>query len=82
MKIIKIKKLRNIKTKKQNKQIKKKKRTKKKKEIICLLSATIQLFSSECCEIFKNTYFKEHQPTAASDCLKQLWNSGEQLLLY
>ena len=36
--------------------------------------------SSEYCEIFKNTYLKEHL-TAASDFLKQLKKSGEQLLL-
>ena len=41
-----------------------------------------QKFSSEYCEIFlKNTYFEEHLLTAASDFLKQLQNSGEQLLL-
>ena len=40
------------------------------------------MFSSEYCEIFKNTYFEEHLLTAASDFLKQLQNSGEQLLLY
>ena len=34
------------------------------------------------CKIFKNTYFEEHLLTAASDFLKQLQNSGEQLLLY
>ena len=41
-----------------------------------------QMLSSEYCEIFQNTYFEEHLPTAASDFLKQLQNSGEQLLLY
>ena len=41
-----------------------------------------QLFSSEYCENFKNTYFEEHLLTAASDFLKRLQNSGEQLLLY
>ena len=40
------------------------------------------MFSSEHCEIFKNTYFEEHLLTAASDFLKQVQNSGEQLLLY
>ena len=38
------------------------------------------MFSSEYCKIFKNTYFEEHLLTAASDFLKQLQNSGEQLL--
>ena len=39
-----------------------------------------QKFSSEYCEIFlKNTYFEEHLLRAASDFLKQLQNSGEQL---
>ena len=37
---------------------------------------------SECCETFKNTYFEEHTLTAASDFLKQLKKTGEQLLLY
>ena len=32
--------------------------------------------------ILKNTYFEEHLLTAASDFLKQLQNSGEQMLLY
>ena len=41
-----------------------------------------QMFSSEYCEIFNSTYFEEHQLTAASDFLKQLQHSGEQLLLY
>ena len=40
------------------------------------------MFSSEYCKIFKNTKFKEHLLTATSDFLKQLQNSGEQLLLY
>ena len=40
------------------------------------------MFSSEYCDIFKNTSFEEHPLTAASDFLKQLQNSGEQLLLY
>ena len=40
------------------------------------------MFSSEYCEIFKNTYFEEHLLTAASDFLKQVQNSGDQLLLY
>ena len=40
------------------------------------------MFSSEHCEIFKNAYFEEQLLTAASDFLKQLQNSGEQLLLY
>ena len=30
----------------------------------------MQMFSSEYCEIFKNTYFEEHLLTAASDFLK------------
>ena len=38
------------------------------------------MFSSEYCEIFKNTYFEEYLLTAASDFLKQLQNSGEQLV--
>ena len=42
----------------------------------------IRLVSSEYCEILKNTYFEEHLLTAAFDFLKQLQNSGEQLLLY
>ena len=42
----------------------------------------MQMFSSEYRKTFKNTYFEEHQLTAASDFLKQLQNSGEQLLLY
>ena len=40
------------------------------------------MFSSEYCEIFKNTYFEENLLTAASDFLKQIQNSGEQQLLY
>ena len=40
------------------------------------------MFSSEYCDIFKNTYFEEHVLTTASDFLKQLQNSGEQWLLY
>ena len=40
------------------------------------------MFSSEYCEIFKNTYFEEHLLTTASDFSKQLQNSSEQLLLY
>ena len=40
------------------------------------------MFSSEYCKILKNTYFEEHMLTAASDFLKQLQNSSEQLLLY
>ena len=40
------------------------------------------MFSSEYCQIFKSTYFKEHLLTAASDFLKQLQNSDEKLLLY
>ena len=40
------------------------------------------MFSSEYCEIFKNTYFEEYLLTAASNFLKQLQKSGEQLLLY
>ena len=31
---------------------------------------------------FKNNYFGEHMLTAASDFLKQLQNTGEQLLLH
>ena len=37
------------------------------------------MFSSEYCKNFKNTYFEEQQLTAASDFVKQLQNSGEQL---
>ena len=42
------------------------------------------MFSAEQWEIFKNIYFEEHltKLTAASDFLKQLQNSSEQLLLY
>ena len=40
------------------------------------------MFFSAYCEIFKNTYFEEHLRTAACDFLKQLQDSGEQLLLY
>ena len=40
------------------------------------------MFSPEYCKILMNTYFEEHLLTAASDFLKQLQNSGEQLLLY
>ena len=40
------------------------------------------MLSSEYCEIFKNTYFEEHLLTAASDFLKHLQNTGEQLFLY
>ena len=40
------------------------------------------LFSSEYSEIFKNTYFEEHLLTATSNFLKQLQNSGGQLVLY
>ena len=40
------------------------------------------MFYSNCCQIFKNTYFEEHLLTAASDFLKQLQNSGKQLVLY
>ena len=42
----------------------------------------LQRFSSKYCEILKTTYFEEHLITAASDFLKQLQNSSEQLLLY
>ena len=40
------------------------------------------MFSSEYCEIFKNTYFEENLLMAASDFLKQIQNSREQQLLY
>ena len=30
-----------------------------------------QVFSSEYCKIFKNTYFEEHLRTAASECRLQ-----------
>ena len=33
-------------------------------EITCVLGS---LFNSECCEIFKSTYFEEHLRTAASE---------------
>ena len=32
-----------------------------------MLDTPIQVFSCECCENFKNTYFEEHLRTAASD---------------
>ena len=41
-----------------------------------------QIFSSQYCGILKNNYFEEHLLTAAPEFLKQLQNSGEQLLLY
>ena len=41
-----------------------------------------QVLSCEYYEIFKNTYFEDHLLTAASDFLKQLQNSGKQLLLH
>ena len=41
-----------------------------------------RMFSSEYCQIFKNTHFEEHLLTASSDFLKQQQNSSEQLLLY
>ena len=41
-----------------------------------------QMFSSEYCEVFKNTHFEKYLLTAASGFLKQLLNSDEQLLLY
>ena len=47
-----------------------------------LKKTPIQMFSSEYCEIFKNTYFEEHLLTAVSDFLKQLQNNDKQLLLY
>ena len=47
-----------------------------------LLLKILQYSQSEYSEIFKNNYFEEHLLTAASDFLKQLQNSGEQLLLY
>ena len=37
------------------------------------------MFSSEYSETFKSTYFEEHLLAAASDFLKQLQSSGEQL---
>ena len=40
------------------------------------------MFSSEYCEILKTTYFEELLLRAASDFLKQVKNTGEQLLLY
>ena len=40
------------------------------------------MFSSAYYEVFKNIYCEEHLLTAASDFLKQLKNSDEQLLLY
>ena len=41
-----------------------------------------QMFSSEYCKIFKNTYFEEHLLMVACDFFKQLQNSSEELLLY
>ena len=43
--------------------------------------APTQVFSSEYCRNFKNTYFEEHLLTAAFHFLKQVQNSREQLLL-
>ena len=43
------------------------------------------MFYSNCCEIFKNTYFEEHLLTAASDFLKQLqqrYAAGSVLTLF
>ena len=40
------------------------------------------MFSSEYCKFFKNAYYEEHLLTVASDFVKQLQDSGEQLLLY
>ena len=39
------------------------------------------MFSSEYCKMFKDTYFEEHLLKTASDFLKKLQNSVEQLLL-
>ena len=40
------------------------------------------MFSSEYCEIFKSSYFEKHLLTVASDFLKQLQKTSEQLFLY
>ena len=40
--------------------------------VLCKKLFLKHLFSSEYCQIFKNTYFEEHLLTAASDFLKQL----------
>ena len=45
-------------------------------------AATRVVSQAEYCEIFKSTHFEEHLLTVVSDFLKQLQNSGEQLLLY
>ena len=37
------------------------------------------MFSSKYCKILKHTYFEEHLLTVASDFLKRLQNSDEQL---
>ena len=39
-------------------------------------------FPLKIAKIFKNTYFEEHLPMAASDFLKQPQKNSEQLLLY
>ena len=38
--------------------------------------AAAQVFSSEFCEIFKNTYYTEHLPTTASELIFQLRKSS------
>ena len=48
---------------------------------VTLLKTSTQVFSSECCKIFKNIYFEEHVLTAVSDFLKQLQKTVEPLLL-
>ena len=45
-------------------------------------AATGIVSQAEYYEIFKSTHFEEHLLTVASDFLKQIQNSSEQLLLY
>ena len=40
------------------------------------------MFSTEYCEIFKNTYLEKHLLTTVSDFLKQIQNTGGQMLFY
>ena len=48
---------------------------------LCLKETPTQIFSSEYCKLFKKVYFEEHLLMAASDFLKQLQSSDEQLLV-
>ena len=48
----------------------------------CLEAGTGGVSQAEYCKIFKNSHFKEHLLTAASEFLKQLQNNGEQLRLH